>query len=510
MCPHARADFFGLWRHALRGPCLLREFCRDRRGNIAILFGLCLIPLAGAMGVALDYSFASQARTRMQAALDITGLALSKMMPLADADAQSKGEEIFLANLGKVPLTINRSNVATQLKITPEVGKLTLEVNSEYPIKMASVLGAAIPRTIPVGSTAQVVWGQGKVEVALALDNTGSMAGTKLSQLISASNSLIEILRNASTHPGDARVAIVPFGVQIKADKGTYVDAPWLRWDQWEENHGTCSISGRTTRTNCGSCSVSGNNTPGACGSAGTCSRKASSERSCDRSGGTWTPASWTPGTWTPSTDHSSWKGCIQDRDKDPDLNYDVNDSGVVTTDIATKFPAVEGIDGDCGNLATVMPLNDNWGDTTSIDPATLHGKINSMIATGNTNVTIGLNWAFQMVSPTDTLPLSQGAAYGTKNLTKYIIILTDGDNTLNRWGNNNGDAIDTRTAAACEAIKAKDIKIYSVRVIDGNADLLRNCASDPSMYFSVTDASQLQGVFNTIGTTIANLHLAK
>ncbi len=180
-----------------------------------------------------------------------------------------------------------------------------------------------------------------------------------------------------------------------------------------------------------------------------------------------------------------------------------MNDTGVSGT--TTKFPAADG----CGSLATVMPLSYNWGDTTSIDPATLHGKINSMNAVGNTNVTIGLHWAFQMISPTGTLPFSQGAAYGTEKLTKYVIILTDGDNTQNRWTTTQS-AIDTRTTAACNAIKAKDIKIYSIRVISGNAALLRDCATDPSMYFEVTDASQLQSVFNTIGTTIANLHLSR
>jgi hypothetical protein len=178
-------------------------------------------------------------------------------------------------------------------------------------------------------------------------------------------------------------------------------------------------------------------------------------------------------------------------------------------SDIATKFPAVEGIDGDCGKLATVMPLNDTWGDSNSIDPATLHGKINSMIATGNTNVTIGLHWALQMIAPADTLPLSQGAAYDTEKLTKYVVILTDGDNTQNRW-DKSAASIDTRTAAACAAIKAKGIKVYSIRLISGNATLLRNCATEPGMYFEVSDASQLQSVFNTIGTTIANLHLAR
>jgi Flp pilus assembly protein TadG len=503
--------FHGWWSFPLRGLASLRAFCADRRGNIAILFGLLLVPVVGAMGVALDYSFANQGRTQMQAALDLTGLALSKMMPLTQADLDTRGRKIFLANLGGSPLTIKEANVAEQLTITPDTGKLTLRVETEYPIKMAGVLSKLMPPDIPVAATTEVVWGQGKVEVALALDNTGSMAGSKLTQLISASHNLIEILRNASRNPGDATIAVVPFGVEVKADPAAYVDASWLRWDLWEENHGTCNIAGRTTRTNCGSCSVSGNNTPGSCGSAGTCSRgNSNTQSSCERNGYRWTPATWSPGTWTPSTDHSSWKGCIQDRDKDPSLDYDVNDTGVSDGDIATKFPAVEGISGDCGNLATVMPLNHNWGDSNSIDPATLHGKINSMIATGNTNVTIGLHWALQMIAPTDTLPLSQGAAYDTEKLTKYIVILTDGDNTQNRWVKNSASPIDARTAAACAAIKARDIKVYSIRLISGNATLLRNCATEPGMYFEVSDASQLQSVFNTIGTTIANLHLAR
>jgi Flp pilus assembly protein TadG len=469
----------------LRGLASLRAFCADRRGNIAILFGLLLVPLVGAMGVALDYSFANQGRTQMQAALDLTGLALSKMMPLTQADLETQGRKIFLTNLGSTPLTIKEANVAEQLTITPDTGKLTLSVNTEYPIRMAGVLSKLMPPDIPVSSTTEVVWGQGKVEVALALDNTGSMAGSKLTQLIAASHNLIEILKNAAKDPGDAKVAVIPFGYQTRVDANANRTSTWIRWDLWEEVNGSCSTNGSTKTI---------------CQTAHCSSSRYSTQSDCTSNGRTW----YNAGTWTPK-DHSNWGGCIQDRDKDPSLDYDVNDTGVSGT--TTKFPAAEG----CGSLATVMPLSYNWGDTTSIDPATLHGKINSMNAVGNTNVTIGLHWAFQMISPTGTLPFSQGAAYGTEKLTKYIIILTDGDNTQDRfYANNNGGVIDLRTTAACNAIKAKDIKIYSIRVISGNAALLRDCATDPSMYFEVTDASQLQSVFNTIGATIANLHLAR
>ena len=43
-----------------------RRFRADRKGNIAILFGLALVPIFGIMGVALDYSMANMQRTALQ------------------------------------------------------------------------------------------------------------------------------------------------------------------------------------------------------------------------------------------------------------------------------------------------------------------------------------------------------------------------------------------------------------------------------------------------------------
>ena len=62
----------------------------------------------------------------------------------------------------------------------------------------------------------------------------------------------------------------------------------------------------------------------------------------------------------------------------------------------------------------------------------------------------------------------------------------------------------------ACANAKAANIKIYTVRVIDGDATLLRNCATKPSMYYNVNQASQLNSVFSSIALALANLRLAK
>jgi hypothetical protein len=94
-------------------------------------------------------------------------------------------------------------------------------------------------------------------------------------------------------------------------------------------------------------------------------------------------------------------------------------------------------------------------------------------------------------------------------DLDKVIILMTDGDNTQNRWSSSQS-SIDLRTEKVCDNAKADNIKIYTVRVIAGNATLLKNCASKPEMYYQVTQASQLNSVFASIAQNLANLRIAK
>ena len=60
---------------------------------------------------------------------------------------------------------------------------------------------------------------------------------------------------------------------------------------------------------------------------------------------------------------------------------------------------------------------------------------------------------------------------------------------------------------AACQAVKNAGVKLYTVRVIDGNANLLRSCASldekGQPLYAEVKDASGISGVFEKIAAEI-------
>ncbi|GIK82240.1 MAG: pilus assembly protein [Pseudorhodoplanes sp.] len=422
---------------------LFARFIRNRDGGAAPFLALAMLPLMGFMGAAVDYSRANSARTAMQTALDATALALSKTAQgMAAGDLSGKTNELFAALFNR-PEVLDAA-VTTEF-LSPQDGSFILKLTGSG--KVNTVFSQLIGQSqISFTAKSEVLWGIKKLNLALALDNTGSMSSSgKMSALKTAAHNLLNTLKDAEKTPGDIKVSIVPFAVAVNV--GTEkVNATWIRWDQWDKDNGTCSKSSYTTYS------------------------------SCVSNGKVWTPKS-----------HSLWNGCVNDRDQ----NYDV--LATAPSGSATRFPADQAT--HCP--VAMMPLSTNW--------STLHGKIDEMTPAGNTNVTIGLQMAWQTLA--DNAPFD--APSPAPDLDKVIILLTDGDNTENRWTTSTS-SINARTQKVCDNIKAASIRIYTVRVINGNATLLRNCATNPNMYYDVDQADELNGVFSSIAQNLANLRIAK
>jgi Flp pilus assembly protein TadG len=184
------------------------------------------------------------------------------------------------------------------------------------------------------------------------------------------------------------------------------------------------------------------------------------------------------------------WNGCITDRNQ----SYDIDDTAVTST--STKYP---GALCSSSSLTTIQPL--------TADFTTLSSKISAMSPAGNTNITIGLSWGLALLSNQE--PFTEGEPYGTENLTKYIVLITDGDNTENRWTSSTS-SIDARTELACQSVKDAGIKLYAIRLQEGNSSLLSDCASSADTYFDVEDVDDLVPTFQAIGEQISQLRVAK
>jgi Flp pilus assembly protein TadG len=409
-----------------------RRFRAARDGNVVITFALAIVPVVGFVGAAVDYSRANSAKAAMQAAVDSTALFLSKDAQASSAQLSQKANSYFQALFNRTDV----SNIlVTPILTTPAPGSFALNVTATGTVatSFTKVLGQ---QNLAIDVSSQVVWGIKKLELALALDNTGSMSSaSKMTELKKAAHALLDTLKKAAGSPGDVKVAIIPFDTTVNIGT-SYKDQPWFDV--------SCSALGSP---------------PG-----------------CNNS------------NWK-----NYWEGCVRDR------TYPNDTTDAVPSSADTRFPIY-----DCGSLTKILPLTSDW--------TALNAKVDAMIPNGNTNVTIGLAWGWHAL--TSNAPLSEAAA-PAPDIDKVLIVLTDGTNTES-WKNSNNtkvtsaSAIDLRTALACTNIKAANIKVYAVRVINGNASLLKNCATNPTMYYDVQSASQLNAVFTAIAQNLANLRIAK
>jgi hypothetical protein len=250
---------------------------------------------------------------------------------------------------------------------------------------------------------------------------------------------------------------------------------------------GSCDISGQTSQSSCTSAHGTWTWTVGNCNISGQ-----TTQSTCQAATATWTPNS-----------HSTWNGCVMDRgtSSGPDTtnNYDVENTAPSSTP-ASQFPAEQY--GSCPQ--SLMALSYDW--------TSLGSKIDAMAANGTTNQTVGLVWGWHALSQSN--PLNAPAL--PANTSRYIIILSDGLNTQDRWygdGSNQSTQVDDRMAAVCTNAKADGITIYALFVdiggTQGNSTVLQNCASDPSMYYDLTSASEISQAFNQIGQKITNLRVS-
>jgi Flp pilus assembly protein TadG len=425
----------------MRLATLCRRFAADRAGGVAVIFALSLVPLVTAVGAAVDYARAASLRTDLQASVDAAALAVGRIaIETGSTDNTARARQVFDA-----VFTRNDGTAVTRFAVTQNLEKIVVDADARIPLQFAGVLNMS---SVTVNAQAVVPLTPIRVEVALVLDNTGSMgSASKLTYLKDAARRLIDKLDNASVVNFHAFVAIVPFTTHVRLPNVTL-------------------------------------NTPPP------------------------TPNS-IPGVRINDPNYAEtklqvtfpWHGCLIDRDQPHDADgFDGQGTPLNRNLRATLMPAAK-----CG-ATLISPIR--W---LSDDFASLRTHIDSMVANGNTNTGIGMAAGLAMLTP-NIGEMTTGAKQPSTFTRKHIVFLTDGDNTENRWyGSGQKAQIDQRTAETCAEIKRSSLNIivHTIHLVDGNATLLRNCATTPDRYRYVAKPADLNGVFDEIATELLSLRLA-
>lgn len=405
---------------ARRAGGLLQRFGRSRAGNVAMIVGLVLIPIVIVSGMGVDYMRASSERTRLQQAVDATALSLAQgARSLSAADLQAKASQLFAANFA------TREGPMPQVVATKSGAEITVASQATMPTTLMKFAGQ---EAMTVHTTATVSVMGRQIELALVLDNTGSMGSSgKMTALKAAATMFLDQLAASNPAPGDIRITLVPYNMWVNVGKAA-ASAPWMDMS------------------------------------------KASS---------------------------STWKGCVEERMP----NYDIN------ADSGATYPAV-----DCSTMPEEMlPLMDL---TTGGALAALKQRVAAMDSDGSTNVQIGLIWGLSNLTPNSPMPGIGPRPFGTPGIDKILIVLTDGVNTSrrSRWGKTSSSVADQRTLMACTNVKdpAKKIRLITIRVVNGDDALLRQCASSPSDFYQAATASEVKPIFEAILNGLSKVRLVK
>ncbi|MDE2578549.1 MAG: VWA domain-containing protein [Hyphomicrobiales bacterium] len=443
---------------------------RDTNASAAVIFALSLVPLIGGASVAVDYAQFVRTRTALQQAVDSAALSGVKTAAMSNPPAiRAAAQTIVNAQFNRPELT----TVSVDASYDKASQTLSVSGAGAWSTSMTRALGLS---AFPVSVTAKAAFSTGSLQLALVLDNTGSMnSAGKIGALKGATHNLIAQLKSL---PGDIKVSIVPFDTHVNVGASA-ASQPWMDWSYFSATDPFAAAGDPQTTATSG-CTASG--VANATGGANSCT----DHDHCDDAKA---PADNGAGKCVAPVAASApanWTGCVIDRDQP----YDVQNT-LPSSDPATWYPGV-----NC-NLATLLPLTNDW--------VSLDAKVDQMQAAGMTDLTIGLAWGWNMLTP--NAPLSTATAGPGAN--RILVFLTDGVNTKNAWSSNAAQ-IDARTSAICSNIKKDGVTIYTIRVIDGNAALLQACASDPAKYFDVSAAGQLQATFKTLLQQFSSVKLVR
>lgn len=458
---------------------LFRPLLRDERGSVAVIFAATLIPTLLAIGLAVDTARAYAVKSQLQQALDAAALAVGSSSG-TDAQMQALAQKFFDANF-------KPNGLATASSIRVSVVGDTISATGSATVD-ATVMRVGGFDTIAIAESSQVIRAIRGLELAMVLDNTGSMAGTNIAALRDAAAELTGILFGGRTIHPTLRIALVPYSASVNPGKVS-----------------ESLISGSAT--------VDPSNV---LGWKGCLVERSGADAVAD------TPAStksWTQYKWLPAVDN----------------DYVANKSWTVYADPS------KGNSGTGPNLGCPTPITPLTNDKATIDAA-----ISAMHAwsRGGTFSDIGMAWGLRVLSPEP--PFTEGLPWGTDKWDKAVILMTDGDNQFFKLsgnaGNNSANAavnsdytgygrldelgrmgttnvatakttINTRMASVCQAMKDKGITVYTITFTSSinstTRDLYRTCASSPSKYFNSPTEAELHASFRAIATELSQLRLS-
>ena len=124
----------------------VKNFAKDTRGNVAMMFGFMAVPIIFVTGMTIDYSVASRVHTKLNAAADAAALAAvtPSMMAKTDAQAVTAAKNMFTALMSGMTSLQYDPNGVTVTPTHPNGNMNMRDVTVEYVEQSTNIFGGVL------------------------------------------------------------------------------------------------------------------------------------------------------------------------------------------------------------------------------------------------------------------------------------------------------------------------------------------------------------------------------
>jgi Flp pilus assembly protein TadG len=448
-------DNFGGGRRGLvaRLAAFVRAFRSARDGSVAIAFGLSFIPLIIAVGVGIDLGRAYVAKNRLLHTADSAGLAIGA--------AYASGQDLNLVLSNYFTANFASDNLATVTSSAYSVNEAetVITVTAEAVVQTTFMKIAGI-NSVTVSASSQVTRSETGIEVVLVLDNSGSMAGSKLTSLKTASNSLVDILFGDDAAPTNLKIGLVPFSNNVNigpSNTGYVTDTSIYDW-------GTTSWGG------CTLANVTDDN-----------------DTKDDMTGG------WTPFYWADDSNNNWYYSG----------GYHISSSA--TPNRYCPSQALTPLTNSKTTLTTAIDAMVAYGGTHINWGAIWGWRVISPSEPFTEGVAYGTEgWAKAVIILTDGANTAYSYVYDAFGYPSQgwlgVTSVSDVE-----------DELDNRLATICTNMKAQDITVYTITfdLSDPTTQaIFEACATDSNKYYDSPTTAELERTFRAIAAELKKLRI--
>jgi len=486
----------------------LSHFVRDEEGVVAVIFAVLLLPIIAFSGAAIDYSQATSVKNQIQVATDAAALAAgSASLETSDIELL---EEVAKKVFNQSMINSGFAGII-DIEVTQITDGVQVSANTTVPTGFLKLIGLDY---LDISSFSEIVVSATQIEIALVLDNTFSMDGSKLKALKKSSELLVNSVM-PKDESDNVKLALVPFTQVVNIGKEN-------------KNEPGIDVPNNITIPQPPACRNTYPNSTRKCdrkkvtyqcvtdGVASTCTRWKYYNCTGSRGDPVW--------KCTPRSPYKfRWFGNMGSRD------YPLN-----TKDISYDTDKVPGLLTRWNLYWALRPIT-RLTNKKDVVLKAIGDMRTTRSSHSYTYIPAGLIWGWRLLS--NKAPFTDAKPYSDVN-TKVMVILTDGANTRSTgirnstqnytWMLNQGalpsnkkswhygddiDEANNLTQKLCKNIKKENIIVYTIAfdVTDSKIKkILQKCAGNGGEYFDASSESELEAAFKSISKELLDLRLTK